>query len=477
MPVAPGFAERAPAAHRMDAPAGNDHPETSQTPVPRTGSCHERTGLNITDLHGYLGEPPARDAVITGAGGRRFTVGGAAHLATHLQRLRAGRADEPTVEALNPLGLDFATAGNHEFDRTPGFLVQHMERGRPHTGEGSTNTVTAGPAGTTVLAPYHVEYVRAPGGRRLPLGFIHLTAVGTEDFPNSFRPGLTTLDERSAFDSGTDPSGPAYELALRASADIDAIVTGHWHCAFTMMLPDPAGRPRPFEEAGRHGQIVNELTLRLPPDPAAAAPTWRSSPRRRGPAAASSTPTSPSARRTGIRSASNGPGGPSGTAVSGRQLHDAPEQQWAPDARGTLTYAPLAVSGNVRHAFDPAGPVGGRVAPADVLIGGSALRPDGTYRVVTTSYTLTGQDGYPGLGGFRAASSRSSPPAAPSKRCPRAGCPSSPAGSPPGRRAGCSRSTDRSPGLLSGPPEPGWSVRAERARAPVREGARARAGV
>lgn len=32
-----------------------------------------------------------------------------------------------------------------------------------------------------------------------------------------------------------------------------------------MMLPDPAGRPRPFVEAGCHGQIVNEITLRLDP--------------------------------------------------------------------------------------------------------------------------------------------------------------------------------------------------------------------
>ncbi|MEU8465299.1 bifunctional metallophosphatase/5'-nucleotidase [Streptomyces sp. NPDC029003] len=524
--------------------------------------------LNITDLHGYLGEPPARDKVITGAGGRTYTVGGVAYLATHLERLRAGRAntfffapgdlfsgwefpaftlaDEPTVEALNLLGLDFATAGNHEFDRTPGFLVQHMEEGRPYVGEGSTNTfpdsrgrrfhgadfryysanaVAAGPAGEPVLPPYHVEWVRAPGGRQLPLGFIHLTAVGTEGFPNSFQPGLTTLDELtaanrcaaalkargvnaivlsmhdgavagSAFDSGTDPSGPAYDLALRVSADIDAIVTGHWHCAFTMMLPDPAGRPRPFVEAGCHGQIVNEITLRLDPDTGSVvrelttstnhpntrdvAPDpamsrlvdyWKGyaarhaattigrqrAPFRRAlsPAGestmgnlvadwalwasaqpADSFDTSPRpgggradlalialAPRTGrsvintdlpLASATGEPvsferawravgyGSPLVTAtVSGGQLHDALEQQWALDGSGTLTYAPLAVSDNVRYAFDPAGAAGHRVAPADVLIDGSALRPDATYRVVTTSYTLTGQDGYPALGGFR----------------------------------------------------------------------------
>ncbi|MFD9302080.1 bifunctional metallophosphatase/5'-nucleotidase [Streptomyces sp. NPDC060048] len=523
--------------------------------------------LHITDLHGYLTAPPARDAVITGAGGRRYTVGGVAYMATHLARLREGRAnsfffapgdlfsgwefpaftlaDEPTIEALNRLGLDFATAGNHEFDRTPGFLRRHMEQGRPYEGPGRTNTfpdsggalfhgadfryysanAVSTATGETVLPPYNIEWVDAPGGRRLPIGFIHLTAVGSESFTNSFQPGLTTLDELSAanlcaarlkalgvgaivlsmhdgavagsdFDSGEEPSGPAYELALRVSPDIDAIVTGHWHCAFNMMLPDPEGRPRPFVEAGCHGQIVGEIVLRLdadtgtvvrelttsvnhpntrdvPPDPAlqdvvdhwngyarqhAAEVIGRqraSFSRRLSPAGEStmgnlvadwalwaaeqepdSFDTSPRPARSGAdlalialaprvgRSVINtdllagpalddpvaferawrsvGYGCPLVSAeVSGRQIHDALEQQWAVNGSGELTYAPLAVSDNVRYSFDATRPAGDRVAPGDVLIGGAALRPEAAYRVVTTSYTLTGQDGYPALGTYR----------------------------------------------------------------------------
>ncbi|MFI5983361.1 bifunctional metallophosphatase/5'-nucleotidase [Streptomyces sp. NPDC051555] len=532
--------------------------------------------LNITDLHGYLSAPPARDAVIAGADGATYTVGGVAYMATHLERLRAGRtnsfffapgdlfsgwefpafslSDEPTIEALNRLGLDFATAGNHEFDRTPGFLTQHMERGAGAGLDGagvthsfpdsaglpfhgadfryySANVTTgrddgSGTEGVAVLPPYNIEWVDAPGGLRLPVGFIHLTALGTEGFPNSYQPGLRTSDEVAAadrcaallkaqgvnaivlsmhdgavagdaFDAGTAPSGPAYELALRVSADIDAIVTGHWHRAFTMMLPDPTGRMRPFVEAGCHGQIVNEITLRLDPTTGAVVrelttstnhPNTRDVPahpglrdvvdhwtgyareragrtigRQRTPFqrrlsavgestmgnlvadwalwAAAQAPdpfdTSPRpdpapapaelalialAPRLG-RSVINtdlvaapgedavtferawravGYGNPLVTAsVSGAQVHDVLEQQWAVDARGTLTYAPLAVSANVRCSFDPAGPAGDRVAPADVLVGGVALRPEGVYRVVTTSYTLTGQDGYPALAGFR----------------------------------------------------------------------------
>ncbi|WP_405497014.1 bifunctional metallophosphatase/5'-nucleotidase [Streptomyces sp. NBC_00096] len=523
--------------------------------------------LHITDLHGYLAAPPARDSRITGAGGRTYAVGGVAYMATHLARLRAGRAnsfffapgdlfsgwefpaftlaDEPTIEALNRLGLDFATAGNHEFDRTPGFLRRHMEEGLSYEGAGLTNTfpdssgapfhgagfryysanAVSGTGGETVLPPYNIEWVDAPDGRRLPIGFIHLTAVGTEFLGNSFQPGLTTLDGLTAanlcaarlkalgvgaivlsmhdgavagedFDSGSEPSGPAYELALRASPDIDAIVTGHWHRAFNMMLPDPAGRPRPFVEAGCHGQIIGEITLRLDPgtgtvvraltssvnhpntrdvdpDPvlAEAVGYWTGYAQRRGatviarqrasfsrrltPAgestmgnlvadwalwAAGQAPDSfdtstrpahpgadlalialaPRAGRSVINTdllAGAVPDGPvtfqrAWTAVgygcplisaevSGSRLHDALEQQWALDGSGVLTYAPLAVSDNVRYSFDAAGAVGDRVAPGDVLIGGVPLRPEATYRVVTTSYTLTGQDGYPALGQYR----------------------------------------------------------------------------
>ena len=123
-------------------------------------------------------------------------------------------------------------------------------------------------------------------------GFIHLTAFGTETFPASFQPALKTLDEvetvnryaallkargvnaiilsmhdgavaGSDFNSGSDPSGPAYDLARQVSPDIDAIVTGHWHCRFNMMVPDPNGVPRPFVEAGCNGQLINEIDLRL----------------------------------------------------------------------------------------------------------------------------------------------------------------------------------------------------------------------
>ncbi|MFH8584353.1 MULTISPECIES: 5'-nucleotidase C-terminal domain-containing protein [Streptomyces] len=523
--------------------------------------------LNITDLHGYLQAAPAANSVIRGAHGKTYTVGGVAYMAAHLERLRAGRrnslffapgdlfsgwefdaasfADEPTIEVLNTMGLDFASAGNHEFDKSARFLTSHMQKGdaypvtgrdgsfRDSTGRRfrgadfpyySANMVWDDERGGTVLPPYNVEYVDAGRGRRLPIGFIHLTALGTENFPGSYQPGLRTLDEIATanrcaaelkargvnaivlsmhdgavaggdFESGSNPSGPAYELALRVSPDIDAIVTGHWHTAFTMMVPDPDGVPRPFVEAGCYGQLINEINLRLDPDTGAvvralttstnhpntrdvtpdrevraitdywagygarraATPIGRQSgsfTRRRNALGESTMgnlvadwalwagrqPHGPMDDPGGYRNipaelaviavaprvgqaiiggdlvrdeASDGTvtfgqawhavgfGDPIMTVtVTGAQIHDALEEQWAPVAGGLLGFAPLAVSGNVHYTFDAAGPVGRRVNPDAVFVNGTALDPRRRYRLAAPSYTLINQDGYSAFGGF-----------------------------------------------------------------------------
>ncbi|MFI9049007.1 bifunctional metallophosphatase/5'-nucleotidase [Streptomyces sp. NPDC053427] len=524
--------------------------------------------LNITDLHGYLQGAPGGNSVITGAGGKAYTVGGVAYMAAHVERLRDGHrnslffapgdlfsgwefdaasfAEESTIEALNALGLDFASAGNHEFDKSAAFLTSHIGKGttypvigRDDSFDDSTGRRFRGAkfpyysanlvwneSGETVLPPYNIVHVDSGRGHTLPIGFIHLTALGTESFPGSYQPGLRTLDELDTanrcaaelksrgvnaivlsmhdgavaggdFSSGSNPSGPAYELALRVSSDIDAIVTGHWHCAFTMMLPDPNGNPRPFVEAGCYGQLINEITLRLDPDTGevirplttstnhpntrdvtphpelrsiadywagygtrrAATPLGKqtaSFTRRRNAAGestmgdlvadwalwaggrprgpmddAATNPDTPAelaviavAPRVGqaviagdlVRDeASDGTitlgrawstvgfGDPIMTVtVTGAQIHDALEEQWAPTAGGGLGFAPLAVSANVRYTFDAAGPVGKRIDPADVFIDNTALDPARSYRLAAPSYTLINQDGYSAFSGFTA---------------------------------------------------------------------------
>ncbi|HEY3514303.1 MULTISPECIES: bifunctional metallophosphatase/5'-nucleotidase [Kribbella] len=293
--------------------------------------------LNITDLHGYL-QPttPSQGSVITGAGGVQVTVGGVGYLATHLKQLREGRknsiffssgdnfsgwpfevdahANEPTVEALNALGLQFSTVGNHELDHSVSFLVDHMEHGVPYPVNGRddnfvdstghkfrganfrfyTANIVYADTGRTIVPPYNIEWVDAGHGRKLPVAFIHLTVMDTPTGSTSYQPGLKALSDVAQanklaaqlkargvnaivinihdggvagndYNAGTNPSGPVFQLAANASPDIAAIVTGHWHCRFNMMVPDPNGVPRPVVEAGNHGSLINEINLKLDP--------------------------------------------------------------------------------------------------------------------------------------------------------------------------------------------------------------------
>src|SRR4051794_10579321 len=113
--------------------------------------------LSVNDFHGNL-EPPTGSSGLIGtvpAGGAAYLAthpppprpgalpgpapaGGAAYLATHLKQLRAGQRDtytvaagdligaspllsaafhdEATIEAMNLMGLQLSSVGNHEFD-------------------------------------------------------------------------------------------------------------------------------------------------------------------------------------------------------------------------------------------------------------------------------------------------------------------------------------------------------------------------
>src|SRR5215213_9344291 len=143
--------------------------------------------LGINDFHGQL-EPA------TGSGGRigpapvkdqprkDVDAGGAEYLATHIKNLEehqpnslvvaagdligatpllsAAFHDEPTIEAMNKIGLDVSSVGNHAFQ---GADFKYL----------SANVVYKD-TGRTLFRPYVVKRV---GGARI--GFIGLTLKGT----------------------------------------------------------------------------------------------------------------------------------------------------------------------------------------------------------------------------------------------------------------------------------------------------------
>src|SRR4051812_44301793 len=128
--------------------------------------------LSINDVHGNL-EPPTGssgtvtrlnpDGTTTG-----LTVGGVEYLATHLAQARLGHDnsltvvagdligaspllsgafhDEPTIEAMNALGLDVTTVGNHEFDEGSAELLR-MQNGGCRTNPDGTPAADSCPDG------------------------------------------------------------------------------------------------------------------------------------------------------------------------------------------------------------------------------------------------------------------------------------------------------------------------------------------
>ncbi len=136
--------------------------------------------LGINDFHGNL-EPPA------GSSGRIGTVnaGGVEYLATHIKALEAQNKntvvvsagdligaspllsalfhDEPSIEAMNQIGLDFNAVGNHEFDEGAAELLR-MQNGGCHPVDGCLDGDDFAGADFQFLA---ANVVRADNGKTL----------------------------------------------------------------------------------------------------------------------------------------------------------------------------------------------------------------------------------------------------------------------------------------------------------------------
>jgi 5'-nucleotidase len=206
--------------------------------------------LAINDLHGHLAPNtpgtiqvgccnPVVNAsgVQTGWTQKTVPAGGIAYLATHIKSLRktndntitvgAGDLigasplvsalfhDEPTIEALNSIGMDVSGVGNHEFDEGVDELLR-MRYGDQHGGDGchpvdgcqdgtpfggsifeylAANVFFAG-TDTTILPPYEVRKV---GNAKI--AFIGLTFEGTPTVVTpsgvaglEFRPEVQTVN-------------------------------------------------------------------------------------------------------------------------------------------------------------------------------------------------------------------------------------------------------------------------------------------
>ena len=285
--------------------------------------------LAINDFHGNLQptttggiRPPTPAGQTTPPAARQ--AGGAAYLARYVRRrertnrnslvvaagdliggsplLSALYHDEPTIEAMNLLGLDLASVGNHEFDEGAAEL-RRMQRGGCHPKDGCKDgdgfagakfrylaaNVVKRRSGRPFFPPYAVRRFQ---GRKI--GFIGMTLEGTAGIvsPSGIQ-SLQFLDEAATanryarrlkrrhhvraivvllheggfqtvpFNSATIDtcegiSGPVVDIVKHTTKAVDLFITGHTHQAYNCVIDG-----RPVTSASAFGRLVTDLDLTL----------------------------------------------------------------------------------------------------------------------------------------------------------------------------------------------------------------------
>jgi 5''-nucleotidase/2'',3''-cyclic phosphodiesterase and related esterases len=320
---------------RLDPPSTPSPAASSPADAPTPLPDDEVRLLAINDFHGHL--DPGQATVVVHAGSRsaRLPVGGAAYLASLLHRLGASAprslvvasgdlvgaspldsglfGDEPTILALNDMGLSLSSVGNHEFDHGVTHLLRLQRGGCAAHGRIGKDTCLDGrfpgarfeylaanvlkADGAPLLPPIALRSFRGPQGTTLRIGFIGIVLRGT---PQIVKPsgiaGLRFADEARTinhwvpvlrragadavivlihqggyvrgddYDGCNDLQGPITGIVRRLDPRVTAVLSAHTHQAYVCDLPsrDPQVKI-PTSQAGSYGHFVTELRLRIDP--------------------------------------------------------------------------------------------------------------------------------------------------------------------------------------------------------------------
>ena len=294
--------------------------------------------IALNDLHGNL-QPPGGSVLMPDADrpqGTAVAAGGAAYLASLVRQLKATNPqrtlvvaagdligasplasslfhDEPTIEALNQMGLDISSVGNHEFDKGREELLRMQHGGcHPPAQDGAVGVAgqdTCMNAGRFAGAQFQylaanvvdirsgktlfpATALRTVGG--VKIGFIGLTLRAT---PSVVTPagvaGLRFLNEVETVNqlaptlkaqgaaavvvllhqggqtsaklvqdaSCPDFSGPVLPLVDRMDAAVDVVITGHTHQEYICQRPDG----KLITQAGSYGRLLTRIDLQVDP--------------------------------------------------------------------------------------------------------------------------------------------------------------------------------------------------------------------
>ncbi len=476
--------------------------------------------LAINDFHGNI------DTASGSFGG----TGGADYLATNIRNREAGVAnsimvsagdligasplvsalfhDEPTIEAMNLIGLDINGVGNHEFDEGPEELLR-MAHGGSHPIDGDLDgdgfagadfdflaaNVVVDATGETLFPAYTIRNYQG-----VKVAFIGLTLEGTPTIvtPSGVE-GLTFLDEAETINSvvahlqqnnvesfvillheggfsdggqndcGSGLTGPLAEISVQLDPAVDLVIAGHTNDEFSCYFPDNdlwvtmadnrarlftdidvtlnrvtkdltvdsienVGNLRSVEPAADLRALIDKYTLLAAPLANAVIGTITTDVLRANNAAGESAlgDVIADAQLAATMSAATGeavvafmnPGGirddmlfaPSGSegagevtfgeafsvqpfgnslvtmTLTGAQIDALLEQQFDNPSAGSNRI--LQVSDGFTYTWDAAAPVGSRVDPATIMIGGAPIDLGAGYRVTVNSFLADGGDNF-----------------------------------------------------------------------------------
>ncbi len=279
--------------------------------------------IAFNDFHGHLEPGDNRIEVPDPADPSRtrsLRVGGAAHLATLIARLRAEEPrnvvvssgdlvgasplvsglfhDEPTIEVMNAIGLDANTVGNHEFDHGVDEL-KRLARGGCRTDSGEhRRSCDGGPyggarfpflaanvldrsTGEPIFAPTYVKSVdgvrigfigvvtRSTPGIVVPSGvagvrFLAEARVLNEQAKALQDQGVQAIvaivheggDADGHFNACANPRGAIFDIERELDAAIDVVLSAHTHRGYNCLIGG-----RPVVQGASFGRLVSVVDL------------------------------------------------------------------------------------------------------------------------------------------------------------------------------------------------------------------------
>ena len=284
--------------------------------------------LAFNDFHGNIDSPPDAPEIDLANGTKlKQRLGGVDALAATIAALRKGHAntvtvsagdligaspfvsayflDEPTIDAMNLVGLSLNAVGNHEFDKG-GAELRRMQRGgcmkyttrvpcrvEPFKGarfsflaanvsDASGSTIFPGSA-IRQFGPIRIGFIgmtlKDTGTLVTPAGVAGLTFADEASTANALVPKLRAAGADAIVllihqgakapqvfqqSSCTGLAGPILDIMDKLDPAISVVVSGHTHYAYACHV-QRGGADRLLTSAGKYGYLVTDLRLAFYP--------------------------------------------------------------------------------------------------------------------------------------------------------------------------------------------------------------------